>query len=51
MARRLKGGGARVSHVGTRRNTPGETKFRMCSMHVVLYSVMDKYLYGLVRTS
>ena len=29
------GGGARVSHVGTRRNTPGETKFRMCSEYVV----------------
>ena len=29
----------------------GETKSRMCSVYVVLYSVLDKYLYGIVRTS
>ena len=29
---------------------PGETKYRLCSVHVVFYRVLDKYLYSLVRT-
>ena len=29
----------------------GESNCRMCSVHVVFYSVLGKYLYGLVRKS